>query len=177
MALLEASFAHLEPALAASAPGAGGALFLPWLVGSMAPAGDRRTRGGFLNVSLETTREDLVRAMVEGTAHNLAWLLPRVEGFTGQACSSLVFFGGTARSSGWAQTLADVLGRPVSTLADPDVAVAIAVARHAQGAEAEPVITASYDPRPEAHERLQAAQEQFQTAWAALRPLHHALNA
>lgn len=177
MALLDGSFAHLETALAASEPGAGGVLFLPWMVGSMAPAGDRQARGGFLNVSLETTREDLVRAMVEGTAHNLAWLLPQVEGFTGQPCSSLVFFGGTARSPGWAQTLADVLGRPVSTLADPEVAVAVAVARHAQGADAEPVITRTYDPLPEAHERLQPAQEQFQAAWEALRPLHHALNA
>jgi len=177
MALLDASFAHLETALGASVPGAGGVLFLPWMVGSMAPAGDRQARGGFLNVSLETTREDLVRAMVEGTAHNLAWLLPQVEGFTGQACSSLVFFGGTARSPGWAQTLADVLGRPVSTLADPELAVAVAVARHAQGAEAEPVIAQTHEPDPEAHERLLPAPEQFQAAWEALRPLHHALNA
>ena len=176
MTLLDGSFAHLETALAASPPGAGGALFLPWLVGSMAPSGDRRARGGFVNLSLETTREDLVRAMVEGTAHNLAWLLPQVEAFTGQACSSLVFFGGTARSPGWAQTLADVLGCPVSTLADPEVAVAVAVARHAQGTDAEPVIAAGYEPRPEAHAQLQAAQEQFQAAWEALRPLHHALN-
>ena len=29
-------------------------------------------------MSLDTTREDLVRAMVEGTAHNLAWLLDLV---------------------------------------------------------------------------------------------------
>jgi xylulokinase len=176
MALLDGSFAHLETALAASVPGAGGVIFLPWLVGSMAPAADRRARGGFLNVSLDTTREDLVRAMVEGTALNLAWLLPLVEQFTGQALDELVFFGGAARSPGWAQTLADALGRPVSTLADPKVAVAVAVARAAQGAEAEPVIAATYDPRPEAHERLQPAQEQFQAAWEALRPLHHALN-
>ena len=177
MALLDGSFAHLETALAASPPGAGGVLFLPWMVGSMAPAGDRLARGAFLNVSLETTREDLVRAMVEGTAHNLAWLLPQVERFTGQACASLVFFGGTARSPGWAQALADALGRPVSTLADPDVAVAVAVARHAQSAEAEPVLAVTFEPDPEAHERLQPAQEQFQAAWEALRPLHHALNA
>ena len=176
MALLDASFAHLETALAASDPGAGGVLFLPWMVGSMAPAGDRQARGGFLNVSLETTREDLVRAMVEGTAHNLAWLLPQVEGFTGQSCSSLVFFGGTARSPGWAQALADVLGRPVATLADPELAVAVAVARHAQGADAEPVVARTHEPRPGAQERLHAAQEQFQAAWEALRPLHHALN-
>ncbi|MET0150693.1 MAG: FGGY-family carbohydrate kinase, partial [Acidimicrobiales bacterium] len=176
MALLDSSFAHLEVAMEASPPGAGGVLFLPWLVGSIAPSADRKARGGFLNVSLDTTREDLVRAMVEGTAHNLAWLLPEVEAFTGQAFAELVFFGGTARSPGWAQALADVLGRPVSTLAHPEVAVAVAVARHAQGAdpEAEPTVSAVYE--PVAHEPYAVAQEQFQAAFTALRPLHHALN-
>ena len=91
----------------------------------------------------------------------------------------MAFFGGTARSPGWAQALADVFGRPVSTLSDPDVAVAVAVARHAQGAdpEAAPTVAAVYEPDREAHERYAVAQEQFQAAFDALRPLHHALNA
>lgn len=178
MALLDGSFGHLDGALEASSPGAGGVLFLPWLVGSMAPSADRKARGGFLNVSLDTTRDDLVRAMIEGTAHNLAWLLPEVEHFTGQPLDELVYFGGTARSPGWAQTLADVLGRPVSTLSDPNVAVAVAVARHAQGAdpEAAPTVAAVYEPRAHAHEHYALAQEQFQAAFEALRPIHHTLN-
>jgi xylulokinase len=177
-ALLDGSFAHLETALAASAPGAGGVLFLPWFSGSIAPSGDRNARGGFVNVGLQTTREDLVRAMVEGTAHNVAWLLPAVEAFTGQAMEELVFFGGCARSPGWAQTLADVLDRPVSTLADPDVAVAMAAAHHAQGAEPEatPEITAVHDPRPETRERYAEAQGQFRAVFEALKPVHAALN-
>ncbi len=178
LALLDGSFAHLETALAASPPGAGGVLFLPWMAGSVAPKADRTARGGFLNVSLDTTREDLVRAMVEGTAHNLAWLLPQVEQFTGQKIGELVFFGGAARSAGWAQTLADVLGRPVSTVADPQLAVAMAVARHGRGADPAdpPAVTAVFEPRAEAGERYAIAQEQFEAAFAALRPLHHALN-
>ena len=178
LALLEGSFAHLETALSSSAPGAGDVLFLPWLSGSIAPDADRNARGGFLNVSLQTTREDLVRAMVEGTAHNVAWLLPAVEAFTGQSMDELVFFGGAARSPGWAQTVADVLRRPVSTLAHPEVAVAMAAAGHAQGADpaAPPPITAVYEPRPETEERYATGQAQFQAAFEALKPLHAALN-
>jgi len=178
MALLDGSFAHLATALEASPPGAGGVLFLPWLSGSIAPDGDRNARGGFVNVSLQTTREDLIRAMVEGTAHNAAWLLPAVEGFTGQAMEELVLFGGCARSPGWAQTVADVLGRPVSTLAHPEVAVAVATARHAQGADpdATPEVTRVHEPDPAAHDRHRIMQEQFQAAFEALKPLHAALN-
>lgn len=44
LALLDGSFAHLEAALDASPPGAGGVLFLPWLAGSLAPAADTRSR-------------------------------------------------------------------------------------------------------------------------------------
>ena len=178
MALLDGAFAHLETALAASRPGAGDVLFLPWLSGSIAPSADRNARGGFLNVGLQTTREDLLRAMVEGTAHNVAWLLPRVEAFTGETMDELVFFGGTARSRGWAQTLADVLDRPVSTLAHPDVAVAVAAAHHAQGADpaAGPEITAVHEPRPETRDTYAKAQEQFQAVFEALKPVHAALN-
>jgi xylulokinase len=178
MALIGADFDGLAADLGDSEPGAGRALFLPWLAGSIAPDADRKARGGFVNVSLETTRADLVRAMVEGTAHNLAWLLPAVEGFTGQGLEELVFFGGTARSPGWAQVLADVLGRPVSTLADPEVAVAVATARHAQGADptTPPRVTATFDPRPGLRDRYDEAQAQFQATFAALRPVYDALN-
>ena len=66
-------------------------------------------RGGFVQMSLESRRADLVRAVVEGVAHNLAWLLPHVETFTGEPIDEIVFVGGAARSAEWCQVFADVL--------------------------------------------------------------------
>ena len=109
-------FQGFESALAASPPGAGGVVFLPWLAGSLAPQADPSVRGGFLGVSLETNRVDLVRAAVEGVAHNLRWLLGPVEAFTGTTFDEAVLVGGAARSPGWTQVLADVLERPVRRL-------------------------------------------------------------
>jgi xylulokinase len=159
-------------------------LFLPWLAGSMAPKVDAKTRGAFLNLSLDTQRRDLVRSMVEGTAHNVRWLLPTVERFTGQHMDEIVFFGGAARSRGWAQVLADVLDRPISALAEPDRAVARAVALVAlsrDGAITDDLdafvhVTATYEPSPAARRRYDEMHTQFVAAFGALRPIYEALN-
>jgi xylulokinase len=105
-------------AAAASRSGAGGVLFLPWLRGSLAPKGDGRMRGGFLNVGLDTTRTDLTRAVFEGVALNLRWLQGPVEKFINRRISHYVFYGGGARSDLWSRVIADVLGKPVHQLAD-----------------------------------------------------------
>ena len=93
-------------------------LFLPWLDGSVAPKADTRMRGGFVNLSLDTRRTHLVRAVVEGICHNLALARSR-SSRTSRASASdeIVFGGGAARSPVWAQILADVLDRPVRTAA------------------------------------------------------------
>lgn len=113
------AFARVDAAVAATPPGAGGVLFLPWLTGVWAPAGDLRARGAFLNLGLETTREHLVRAALEGVAFQLRWMLPHVEALTGRRHDELVFTAGGARSDAWAQILADVCDRPVRQLAEP----------------------------------------------------------
>ena len=73
----DAQFAELEAALAASPTGAGGLLFLPWLAGSMSPSSSTEMRGGYLGMTLQTERSDLLRATVEGVARNLRWLSQR----------------------------------------------------------------------------------------------------
>lgn len=105
---------------AATAPaGSGGVVFLPWLVGSMAPVPDGDVRAGFVGVGLTTTRADLTRAVYEGVALNASWLLPHVAALAGHDWPSIRFGGGGASSSLWAQILADALGREVDRLAGP----------------------------------------------------------
>ncbi len=113
------AYAELDAVANSVEPGAGGVLFLPWLSGIWAPAGDIRARGGFLNLSLATTRPHLVRAALEGVAFQLRWMLPHVEALTGRRHDELVFAAGGARSDAWAQILADVCDRPVRQLAAP----------------------------------------------------------
>jgi xylulokinase len=143
-------------------------------------------RGGFVNMSLETTRRDLVRAVVEGVAHNLRALVPAVEAFTGHAIEEIALVGGAARSVAWCQILADVLDRPVLALNKPDAAIAratalLALQRSGMWSRAdldrEPRSGARRFEPESAHRSLFANRhEQFEAAYAALLPISEALS-
>lgn len=100
-------------------PGSGGVIFTPWLYGERTPVEDPFIRGGFHNLSLSTTREELVRAVFEGVALNARWLLQAVERFTGRRLEPIRFIGGGARSDVWCQIFADVLDRTIEQVVDP----------------------------------------------------------
>lgn len=107
-------------ALAATAPaGSGGVLFTPWLAGERSPIDDRSARGGFHNVSLSTTRADLVRAVLEGVAYNARWLLEGADHVAGGRLAPVRVVGGGAQSLLWCQVLTDVCGRPMERVAQP----------------------------------------------------------
>jgi xylulokinase len=112
----------LDEVAATVAPGANGTLFTPWLNGERSPVDDHTIRGGFHNLSLATSRPDLVRAVYEGVALNTRWLLGAVERFVGRRLDPLAFIGGGANSDVWAQIHADVTGRRIRQVADPVLA-------------------------------------------------------
>ena len=121
MAPPDDAFERVVDAAATVPAGANGVLFLPWLVGSMAPGFDRHLRGAFANLGLSSTRADMARAVLEGVALNAGWLIPHVTALADSADRSISFGGGGARSPLWGQLLADVLGADVRRLANPDV--------------------------------------------------------
>lgn len=179
----EPTFDELSSALERSAPGAAGVMFLPWLAGSMSPAANPSMRGGLLNLSLTTRREDLFRAAVEGTAFNLAWLAPAVAALSGNTPERIVFGGGAARSPGWAQVLADVLGTPISVLDRPELAAATATAivalRREAGedpSEVELRVGDGHIPTPDLHGLYRSMQTQFEAAFESTRSICEALG-
>lgn len=94
-------------------------IFTPWLYGERTPVDDRFVRGGFFNQSLKTTREHMIRAVLEGVAYNSRWLLGYVEKFVGRRLHAINMAGGGAASDIWCQIHADVLGRAIRQMADP----------------------------------------------------------
>jgi len=172
-------------AAAAASPGASGVLFLPWLRGSLAPQADGKIRGGFLNIGLDTTRNDLARAVLEGVALNLRWLQGPVEKFLDRSISHYVFYGGGARSDLWAQVMADVLGKPVHQLADAGFANSLGTAMFAferlgivEAAEVSKRVEvhAVYEPDAATRARYDDLAGIFADAFKRIRPILHRLN-
>jgi xylulokinase len=99
--------------------GSGRVIFAPWLYGERTPIENSTVRGGFFNISLDTKREHLVRAVMEGVAYNARWLFQSVEGFTHHRFEAINMIGGGAQADVWCQIMADVLDRPIRQMKDP----------------------------------------------------------
>ncbi len=102
-----------------SPPGANGLIYTPWIYGERSPVEDFTIRAGVHNLSLEHTRADLCRAVLEGIALNTRWLLKPFERNLGRQAEAIRVAGGGANADVWCSILADVLGRPIQQVADP----------------------------------------------------------
>ena len=91
----------------------------PWLYGERTPVENHLIRGGVYNVSLTTTREDLIRAAFEGVAFNQKWALRYIEKFIRRRMDPINMVGGGAVSDVWCQIHADILDRTINQIQDP----------------------------------------------------------
>jgi xylulokinase len=108
-------------------PGAGRLLFTPWMFGERSPVTDSTLRASFINLSLEHRREHMLRAVYEGVAYNLRWMMDEVEK-AGLPVRSVRAIGGGARSDTWMRIMADATGRRIEALANPQEAGAVGCA-------------------------------------------------
>ena len=99
--------------------GSNGVIYTPWIYGERCPVEDRHVRASIFNLSLENSREDIIRAFLEGVALNTRWMLGPGEKFLGRKLTSLNIVGGGAKSNIWCQIFADVLDVTIRQVANP----------------------------------------------------------
>lgn len=105
---------------AASSPiGANRLLYLPYLMGERTPHLDANARGVFFGLSAMHTKNDLLRAVIEGVSYSLKDCLT-VLGEMNIAVDNMAACGGGSKSSLWRQMLADIYGCPVKTIASKE---------------------------------------------------------
>jgi xylulokinase len=112
--------------------GSNNLIYTPWLIGERSPVDDATIRGGLYNLSFEMSREHIIRAIFEGVAYNIKWLLSVIEDFirkwvvkergipkNGIVIPELNMIGGGAQSDIWCQIIADVLDRKIKQVVEP----------------------------------------------------------
>ena len=95
------------------APGIRNIIFTPWLFGERSPVEDHTLRGGLFNISLDTDRRHILRAIFEGVAFNSRWLLQFEEKLIGTPFNEISMMGGGSTSDVWCQIYADILNRKI----------------------------------------------------------------
>jgi xylulokinase len=68
---------------------------------------------------LHNTREDIIRAFLEGIAFNTRWLLSPVEKFLRRKVETIHIVGGGAQSDVWCQIFSDVMDVEIKQVQDP----------------------------------------------------------
>ncbi len=99
-------------------PGSGGVIFTPWLHGNRSPREDPHARGMFFNIGLNTGKRAMIRAVLEGMAYHIRWMLEAVEKRIPKQ-THLRLVGGGAKSEILCQIMADVTGRCIQVPEDP----------------------------------------------------------
>ena len=107
--------------------GAGGLLYLPYLMGERSPHPNADCRGVFFGLSAMHGRGHLIRAVMEGVAYSQRECLD-VFREMGVQVNQMTACGGGGRSPLWRQMLADLYGCPISTVhADEGPALGAAI--------------------------------------------------
>jgi xylulokinase len=82
--------------------------FLPYLMGERTPHNNPKARGTFIGMTLDTTREDMTQAVLEGVAFALRDAF-EITKTLGMKIPRIRILGGGAKSPLWCKIMADVL--------------------------------------------------------------------
>ena len=104
----EGDHAAIEALAATAPPGAHGLVMVPTLGGGTSLEGGAEVRGGYVGLSLQHDRADMLRAAYEGVAMGLRVALDELRRMT-RVGPSLIAVGGGAKSAFWRQIFADIL--------------------------------------------------------------------
>ncbi|MHB8895858.1 MAG: xylulokinase [Candidatus Geothermincolia bacterium] len=181
-----AIFGVLDEVAAEVAPGSDRLIFMPWMYGERAPVSDTTLRGAFVNLSLEHKREHMLRAIYEGIAYNLRWMIDEVAR-AGFPAKSLRAIGGGAKSDLWMQVIADVTSRRVEAVDKPQeagalgcalaVAVALGILDDYKSIKKIVKVRASFDPDPARAAEYEKLYRNFRRLYPALSKASRDLNA
>jgi len=93
--------------------------FLPHLNGSGTPWCDMDSRGALLGLTMNSSRHDVAKAILESLTYELALNLETMES-AGLGIDEIIAVGGGASSAPWLRLKADILNRPIMVPENPE---------------------------------------------------------
>jgi xylulokinase len=161
-----------------SVPGANGVFFLPYLQGANTPNYEANARATFVGMTFAHTRNDIVRATMEGICYDIRDMLDAMVAGNVPEYKTVRLTGGISRSDFWNQMQADIYNRPCETVACEEAtalgcamvaAVGVGVYKDFNEAAKNMVtVTKRYEPDPKTVERYENAYQTWRTVYRAL---------
>jgi erythritol kinase len=163
-------------------PGANGVMFLPFLVGERAPFVAPHATAAFHGLRASSTKAEMARAVMEGTAFSLKHCLRSTAIETPR---HTFLTGGGARNALWCDILANVLGTTIVASEASDhglwgvsMIAAAAIGKLSIGDHApRPENTRRHEPDPQAVETYERLYGVYEKITAASRPIWEAQRA
>jgi xylulokinase len=118
----------IDKGASGAAPGAGGLLYLPYLLGERSPRWNHEARGAFVGLSITTSKGDISRAVLEGVGFNLKIILQILEQAAKGGIDKVIMIGGGAKGAVWLQILADLWQKPLVVPAYTEEATSLGAA-------------------------------------------------
>lgn len=113
--LRDSDYASIQEEIADGKLGENKVYFLPYLMGERSPINDTDARGTFIGMSADTTRSDMLLAVLEGVAFAIRDSFEVAESL-GISIERSNICGGGAKSLLWKKIMANVLGIPLDTV-------------------------------------------------------------
>ncbi len=153
-----------------------GLRFFPYLSGERTPHNDSQVRGGFTGLAINTSQQDMTRAVLEGVAFGLKSSLDALLS-TGASPRSLMAIGGGSASRYWLKLIATCLDLPLSLPRGREFGAALGAARLALVASGDhaqsdtmitPDISETIDPETHLRDTFAERYDAFKAGYAGL---------
>lgn len=114
-------YEEMDKCASESPVGANGIIYHPYLTGERSPIWNPNAKGSYIGLAVRHTRNDIIRATLEGTGYALYQNMLIIENDLDHRVHTLHAGGGGSRSSLWMQIISDVLGKEISVPKEEDV--------------------------------------------------------
>ena len=171
----------IDEELAEAPIGSHGVMFHPYLAGERKPRNNPRAKGSFVGITLTTTRQDLLRSVIEGIGLNINLILQEARD-RGYEVTQMPIVGGLGKSEIVKQIFADIMNVDLITYEYMDEAatvgaavlggIALGIYPDESAVQKFMKVVSVTKPIPENHEEYRKLMPMFEEIYQAMVPLY-----